>query len=48
MFNGSPIPVTVRFSNSTGVSNIPDGSPEANPHGIAIKYHLPDGGETTW
>ena len=46
LFNGSPIPVTVRFSNSTGVPNIPDGSPKANPHGIAIKYHLPDGGET--
>src|SRR5262250_1670648 len=42
LFNGSPIPVTVRFSNSTGVPNIPDGSPKANPHGIAIKYHLPD------
>ena len=27
LFNGSPIPVTVRFSNSTGVPNIPDGSP---------------------
>jgi len=46
LFNGSPIPVTVRFSNSTGVPNIPDGSPKANPHGIAIKYHLPGGGET--
>jgi catalase len=46
LFNGSPIPVTVRFSNSTGIPNIPDGSPNANPHGIAIKYHLPGGSDT--
>jgi catalase len=46
IFNGNPIPITVRFSNSTGVPNLPDGSPRANPHGMAIKFHLPDGGET--
>ena len=26
--------------------NLPDGSALANPHGMAIKYHLPDGSET--
>src|SRR6516162_4663686 len=46
LFNGSPIPVTVRFSNSTGIPNIPDGSANANPHGMAIKFHLPDGADT--
>ncbi len=46
IFNGNPIPVTVRFSDSTGVPNLPDGSPLANPHGIAIKFHVPDGSET--
>src|SRR5215831_17978193 len=46
LFNGSPIPVTVRFSDATGVPNIPDGSPEARPHGIAIKYRLPNGSDT--
>lgn len=46
IFNGSTIPVTVRFSDATGVPNIADGSSHASPHGIAIKYHLPDGGET--
>jgi catalase len=46
LFNGSAIPVTVRFSDSTGVPNLPDGAPPANPHGMAIKYHLPNGGET--
>jgi hypothetical protein len=42
LFNGSAIPVTVRFSNSTGIPNLPDGSALAKPHGMAIKFHLPD------
>ncbi len=46
IFDGSSIPVTVRFSDSTGVPNIPDGKSNANPHGLSIKYHLPDGSET--
>ena len=46
IFNGRPIPVTVRFSDSTGIPNLPDGSALANPHGMAIKFHVPDGGET--
>jgi catalase len=46
LFDGSAIPVTVRFSDATGVPNLPDGSVQANPHGMAIKFHLPDGSET--
>lgn len=46
IFDGSTIPVTVRFSNSTGIPDLPDGSPAANPHGMAIKFHLADGSET--
>lgn len=46
IFDGSTIPVTVRFSDSTGLPTIPDGSTQASPHGIAIKYHLKDGSET--
>ena len=46
LFDGSTIPVTVRFSDSTGIPNVPDGSQSANPHGMAIKYHLPDGSDT--
>ena len=38
--------MTVRFSDSTGIPNLPDGSALANPHGMAIKFHIPDGGET--
>lgn len=33
-------PVTVRFSNSTGVPVIPDTDPNANPKGIAVRFHL--------
>jgi catalase len=33
-------PVTVRFSNSTGLPTIPDNDPHAGPHGIAIRFHL--------
>jgi catalase len=35
--------VTVRFSDSTGIPDIPDGLPEASPHGMAIRCHLPAG-----
>jgi len=46
LFSGQTIPITVRFSDSTGIPNIPDGAPNANPHGMAIKFHLPGGGES--
>jgi catalase len=45
LFDGSTIPVTVRFSDSGGLPTVPDGDAHANPHGMAIKYHLP-GGDT--
>ncbi len=38
--------VTVRFSDFTGIPTIPDNNPSANPRGIAIKFHLPDGSDT--
>ncbi|MGC2779914.1 MAG: catalase family peroxidase [Bradyrhizobium sp.] len=46
LFSGAAIPVTARFSDSTGVPNLPDGSDDANPHGMAVKFHLPDGSDT--
>src|SRR5882672_5730589 len=46
VFNGRTIPVTVRFSDGNGMPNVADGSPAANPHGMAIKYHLPGGVDT--
>ena len=45
LFNGSSISVTARFSDGSGMPNVPDGS-AAMPRGIAIKYHLPGGGDT--
>jgi catalase len=43
---GTTVPVTVRFSNATGLPDIADGDPRANPHGMAVKFHLPDGSDT--
>jgi catalase len=45
LFKGPPVPVIARFSNATGIPDLPDGSPQANPHGLAVKFRLPDGSE---
>jgi len=45
-FSGKPVPVIVRFSNSTGLPQIPDGDPNSNPKGMAIRFKLPGGGVT--
>jgi len=33
-------PVTVRFSDSTGIPLMPDNNPDANPRGFAIRFNL--------
>jgi catalase len=33
-------PVTVRFSNGTGIPMIPDNDPNGSPKGMAIRFHL--------
>jgi catalase len=33
-------PVTVRFSDSTGLPSIPDNAPQANPRGLVIRFNL--------
>lgn len=33
-------PVTVRFSDSTGIPLLPDNDPNANPKGMAVRFHL--------
>lgn len=38
----SSTPVTLRFSNGTGLPLIPDNAPDANPRGLAIRFHLAD------
>ena len=39
-------PVTVRFSNSTGLPNLPDNDPNADPRGFAIRFHLAEHAHT--
>jgi catalase len=46
LFNGTDVPVTIRFSDATGVPTIPDGAGNANPHGFALKFHVPGAGDT--
>ena len=43
---GGPVKATVRFSDSTGLPDIPDGIPDAGPRGMAVRFHLPGGGST--
>jgi catalase len=38
--------VTFRFSDFTGIPNIPDTVGASNPRGLSIKFHLPDGSST--
>src|SRR5712692_3341057 len=38
--NRESTPVTVRFSNSTGLPLLPDNDPKTNPRGLAIRFHL--------
>ena len=45
LFVGKATPVTVRFSNATGIPTLADGLPDANPHGMSVKFHLADGSE---
>jgi catalase len=40
--NREATPVTVRFSDATGIPLIPDTDPNANPKGCGIRFHLAD------
>ena len=37
------VPIIVRFSNFTGIPDIPDTNYNASPRGLAIKFLMPDG-----
>lgn len=39
-FTRASTPVSVRFSNSTGIPAIPDNDPNADPRGMAVRFHL--------
>jgi catalase len=43
---GAAVPVTVRFSDGTGIPDIPDNNPNASPHGMAIRFALAGGAYT--
>jgi catalase len=40
--NKESTPVTVRFSDGTGIPMIPDNDPNSSPRGCAIRFHLAD------
>ena len=40
--NRPSTPVTIRFSNSTGLPMLPDNAPEASPRGLAVRFNLGD------
>ena len=42
----TPSKATVRFSDFTGIPDIPDNAGPANPRGLAIRFTLPDGAAT--
>ena len=41
-FTSSSTPITVRFSDSTGIPTIPDNDPNSNPKGFAVRFNLPN------
>jgi catalase len=46
VFAGAKLPVTMRFSDASGLPDLHDAATVANPHGMAIKFHLPNGVES--
>jgi len=46
IYAGTTVPVTVRFSDAGGLPDMHDAAPDANPHGLAIKLHLPNGADS--
>jgi catalase len=43
---GQVVPVVMRFSNFSGIPSTVDGDPTASPHGLAVRFSLPDGAVT--
>jgi catalase len=43
IFRERQVPIVVRFSDFTGIPDIPDSSPDANPRGFAIKLLASEG-----
>lgn len=45
LFSSGTVPVIARFSDATGVPNIPDGDINARPNGLAVRFLLPGGAQ---
>lgn len=45
-FQGQAVPVTLRFSNFSGVPQTVDADPSANPRGLGIRFHTGTGAGT--
>lgn len=45
VFSSGTVPVTVRFSDFTGIPDIPDTVGDANPRGFAVKFRVPTTGD---
>jgi catalase len=45
-FQNVAVPLTIRFSDFAGIPTVSDTDALASPHGLALKFHLPDGSET--
>ena len=43
IFADGKLPILMRFSDFTGIPEIPDNIGDANPRGFAVKFQLPDG-----
>lgn len=43
LFRSGTVPVIGRFSDATGIPDIADGSPQARPNGLAVRFQLPNG-----
>ena len=43
LFAGAAVPVASEKRTVTGLPTVPDEANDANPHGFAVKFHLPDG-----
>jgi catalase len=46
IFAGPELPVTVRFSDASGLPDLHDAAVAARPHGMSIKFHLSNGAES--
>jgi len=43
LFAGAQLPVTIRFSDASGLPHLHDAARLAAPYGMSIKFHLPNG-----